>query len=326
VSQTFPHPPQLFVSVVVLTHPDVPQEVSPVPQTHAVTAGVPVVSHVAPVPQTTPQPPQLKSSFVKLTQVAGGPAQRFGDETGQPQTPAVHAPPIGHAFPQTPQSVALVCRSSQPSGHVDVPMGQPHTPAVQDAPGAQDVPHAWQLAGSVCVSVHTAPHRSGFDMEQAHTPALQVAPTAQAVPQVPQLLVSVCVLVHVPPQLSGVVPVQLALSGWVGASLGDVTSFGDGASTGDCWSTPVSFAPLSFAPVSFAPLSIFVPVSAFDPSCFPESCVATGPSTLPSGPPSVSITAVLVPPHPVANARAIAPAHERWFHLEAASVPIRDLP
>ncbi len=272
-SQTLPQAPQLFVSVVVFTHPAVPHVVSPVPQTQAVTPAF--VWHVEPVPQTTPHAPQLKLSLVKLTQAAGGPAHLFGSAAGQPQTPAAQVPPSAQAVPQVPQSVALVCRFSQPSVHMLVPVGQPHTPAVHAAPAAHLLPHAPQFAGSVSVVVHTAPHRLGSPTGQLQAPAAQVAPTAQAVPHAPQLLLSVCVFVHVPLQLSGVGAVQVVAPSVVaGAS---VVAF----------ASVVTFASLvgraSGVVETSEPVSAGGVLESWPPSCFttwPESFAASFVSVL----------------------------------------------
>jgi hypothetical protein len=151
-------------------------------------------------------------SVVKFTQVAGGPAHSFGRFAGQPQTPAVQAPPRGQAVPQDLQSVGLVWRFWQPSAQVVSPLGHEQTPAVQVEPAGHAFPQAEQLAGSVCVLVHTELHVSGVAIGQTQEPAVQVAPTAQAVPHVPQLLLSVCVLVQLPLQSFGVAPVHEAPS------------------------------------------------------------------------------------------------------------------
>ena len=62
--------------------------------TQAVTAGLPMVWQVAPVPQTTPQAPQLKSSLVVLTH---DPAHAVGRVWGRLHTLAVQTPPMRQA-------------------------------------------------------------------------------------------------------------------------------------------------------------------------------------------------------------------------------------
>jgi hypothetical protein len=110
VSHAVPHAPQLLGSLEISTQPLPGQVCLPAGQAHAVTAGVPVVWHVAPCRQTLPQLPQLKLSVAKSTQAGGGPAQLLGKLEGQAHDPFVQVPPSGHGFPHALQSVALVWR------------------------------------------------------------------------------------------------------------------------------------------------------------------------------------------------------------------------
>jgi hypothetical protein len=127
--------------LVSLTHPDAPHDVRPTPQTHAVTP--PLVWHVAPEPQTTPQAPQLKLSFVKFTHAAGL-AHRFGRLAGQLQAPAAHTPLRAHALPQAPQLAGSLVSFTHPLGHTVLGEGQLHVPATQVSPVRHALPQVPQ--------------------------------------------------------------------------------------------------------------------------------------------------------------------------------------
>jgi hypothetical protein len=157
----------------------------------------------------------------------------------------VHVPPTqvavaGHAVPQVPQFVPLVCGFTQtplqllvfpvvgqhtlpivvlpgPGATQALPLAQvspaAHAPpagtlvqwpAVQLAvPAGQACPQAPQLARSVCVFTQLAPHSvvGGGQVPGAHCPALHTCPATHTCPQASQLLPSVLVLTHVPPQV-----------------------------------------------------------------------------------------------------------------------------
>lgn len=201
-----PQAPQLFGSLVSSTQP-LGQLESPVLHVQAVTP--PFVWHVEPVGQTLPHVLQLKLSVIVFVHTPG--LFPFLPHTISPvgQLHAAGAPahvaPLGHALPQAPQSVGLVLRLSQPSGHAVVPVGQPQTPAVHVAPGpcGHFIPHCEQFAGSVITLVQTLLQMLVMPAGHTHWPFVHVAPWGQTVPHWPQLLLSVCLLVHMPLQLSG---------------------------------------------------------------------------------------------------------------------------
>jgi hypothetical protein len=206
-SQMKPHAPQLFGSFVVSTQPAL-HAVSPVLQTQA-GADPPGVAQMLPAGQTLPHVPQLKSSVRVLVHTPGlFPLlpQTVGLVGGQLQAPAAHMPPLGQTVPHALQSVTLVCRFWQPSGHAVVPVGHPQTPLVHTAPGpwGHFMPHWLQLAGSVLTLVQTFPQMLLIPVGHVHVPLMHDPPCGHALPHVPQLVSSVSVSVQAPLQRSGV--------------------------------------------------------------------------------------------------------------------------
>jgi len=61
--------------------------------------------------------------------------------------------PLPHAWPQAPQLLLLVLRSTHAPLHTTCEAGQLQAPPLHVAPVAHADPHAPQLAGSVCLFV-----------------------------------------------------------------------------------------------------------------------------------------------------------------------------
>ncbi len=76
---------------------------------------------------------------------------------GHAQAPVVQVAPVGHARPQAPQLVLLVCVFTQVPPQSVWPVGQPQRPAVQVWPPPQRTPQAPQLRLFVCRSMQAAP-------------------------------------------------------------------------------------------------------------------------------------------------------------------------
>ena len=171
-----------------------------VPQATAVGSAVHAGTHVqtpftqaVPVPQRTPQPPQLASSLPVRTHVD----PQSVKPVGHAQRPPTQVVPLGHAALQAPQLFASVCAFTQRPLQSVKPVGQRHTPAVQVVPAGQLTPHAPQLALSALTFTHTPPHSV---VPGAHTqrPPVQLRPLGQSVP-VPGQFVPVHVLGIVAP-------------------------------------------------------------------------------------------------------------------------------
>jgi hypothetical protein len=115
------------------------------------------------------------------------------------QTPWVHDAPVGHAFPQDPQLLALVCSSTHAPPQTVSPVGQAHVPLVQTLPPVHAAPHDPQLFASVAVFTHAFPHTSGKVDGHAHVLALHTPLVLHAAPQAPQLLASLLSSTHTDP-------------------------------------------------------------------------------------------------------------------------------
>ena len=83
--------------------------------------------HVALLPHTLPQLPQLVRSVAVLTQL---PPQSVCP-VGHPQRPPAHITPGAHWLPQVPQLLVSLARLTQPLGHWACPVGHPHWPALR---------------------------------------------------------------------------------------------------------------------------------------------------------------------------------------------------
>jgi hypothetical protein len=238
-AQRLPHAPQLFTSLVVLTHLTpvvvVSQSVAGAAHMHA------PAEHVPALPQEIPQPPQFVVSVAVLT-------QRPPHSTcpvGHAQTPLVHDCPVAHRRPHAPQLftslesvaqpvepmqltspvgqlhapavqvpvpqlrpqtpqffVSVVVLTQVPPQTFGVPVGHAHAPLVQLAPVAHLVPHEPQFVVSLDRSAHVVPQLT-LPVGHTQSPAVQVAPVGQALPQLPQLLPSVCVFTQAPPHVFG---------------------------------------------------------------------------------------------------------------------------
>jgi hypothetical protein len=170
-AQTFPHLPQLSGSRDVITHPSVPQHVSPTAQLHvglehAVPSGVAVqhwpCTHDCPalVLHARPQPPQL-----------------FGSVVG-----SMHAAPQ-HVWPKTHPDVAHDCAGSW------------QALATHDHPCGQMMLQPPQLFGLLVVSVHTSWQQLSKFVQVGfahgvssgrHFPPKQVMPSLHTTPHPPQ--------------------------------------------------------------------------------------------------------------------------------------------
>jgi hypothetical protein len=113
------------------------------------------------------------------------PGQAIAAQAPEKQTPAA-----GQTFPQEPQFVMSVARSTHRSPQRCWLAGQvgAQAPALQVVPGSQAWPHAPQCAESDARSAHVPPHRvpPAPVHVAAHVPAAQAQPAAQAFPQAPQ--------------------------------------------------------------------------------------------------------------------------------------------
>ena len=123
VAHTWPHPPQLPLSLLVSTH----MALLPVPHTVPVQVVAQALATQLVVPQLLPHAPQFCASVVRSTQPAVAP------QSVRPVPLHLHWPPaqpaLGwHLLPQVPQSVAAVWVSTQVPAHwVSVPV-QPAPP------------------------------------------------------------------------------------------------------------------------------------------------------------------------------------------------------
>jgi hypothetical protein len=149
-------------------------------------------SHVAPIGQVFPQPPQLLRSVWVFTQVP----------------PQQACPGASHG---TPPQVQVPFTQVSPAAQVTPPQPPLQVPATQVSPAAQAWPQDPQFAGSFEVSSHV---ETPFAVQQSYPPGhpansqsvhflFTQLPDGQTFPQSPQFAGSVEVSRHVPPQQSG---------------------------------------------------------------------------------------------------------------------------
>jgi hypothetical protein len=157
--QTFPHAPQLALSLVRFTHAPFGHCVG-VAESHIVLHLPPEQTHaVAPAgtgmaAQLLPQAPQLAKSDCKLTHC---PLHSVWP-IGHAHVPAEHCCPPVHAVPQAPQFIGSVCKSTHAflqfvsGGPESVAHVCTHVPSKQLGVAAGHLaPHRPQFAGSVFV-------------------------------------------------------------------------------------------------------------------------------------------------------------------------------
>jgi len=141
--QTFEQAPQLPVLVITLTQALL-QQLGVVP-VHAAPAPTPArgpvpqpqrpPAHASPAPQRTPQPPQLLTSFSRLTQalpqqsgvvpVQASPLPAAGPVPHWQSPPALQISLAPQTLPQAPQLVVVVIERSQPSCRLGLQSAQP---------------------------------------------------------------------------------------------------------------------------------------------------------------------------------------------------------
>jgi hypothetical protein len=117
-AQTFPHPPQLALSVVVVTQ-DTPASPTQTvcAEGHWATQLPP--AHICPAAHALPQPPQFWGSTLMSEQVAVHwvvPGEHVSE-----QTPAEHSSAPAHLVPHPPQLAGSVIGSTQLPSHVSSP-------------------------------------------------------------------------------------------------------------------------------------------------------------------------------------------------------------
>lgn len=168
------------------------------------------VAHEA-VGQIVPQLPQLLGSERKLGVVQAlfiqqePKAQSLGLSLGlQEHTPLAQLCPDAHAFPQLPQLLGSIAKST------GIELQQPGV--VQGLPLTVHVvfPQLPQLLGSLVVATQLPlaqqePGAQSLEPLQEHTPLIQLCPDAHVLLQMPQLLLSVLRSTQPVPQQAGVV-------------------------------------------------------------------------------------------------------------------------
>lgn len=174
--------PQLDGSVVTSTQPFI---VAIVPAGQLQTPD----THERPLPQRTPQPPQLFVSVLGSTHAVPHvtPVLHW-------HTPAAHTPADPQFRSHVPQCSRSLVKSTQRLPHRVVPIGQTHCPDTHVASPAQRMPHAPQLAGSVETSAQPPFMQRIAPEPQVHTPIAHDPPGPQLIPQPPQFDASVAKL------------------------------------------------------------------------------------------------------------------------------------
>jgi hypothetical protein len=138
--------------------------------------------HTLPAPQATPQAPQLRRSFWKLTQIFGPASPPQVPRPAlhvRPHVPAEHTWPVAHLVSQAPQLAGSACVSLQLLLQLVVPPPQfaAHAPFEQTSPVAQVFPHTPQLEGDDWRSTQAAPH---VDCPVAHPPPSEMVASTVA--------------------------------------------------------------------------------------------------------------------------------------------------
>jgi hypothetical protein len=138
-----PQPPQLFGSLLVLTH-IVPQSVSP-PWQGLVLWQTPLMQTAA--PQERPHWPQLSLLESRFTQ----PPSHSVVPCGQLvlHVPMAHTSPGPQVLPQPPQFCVLEARLTHWPEHFTVPWGQVHWPPLHTVPPVQVTSQPPQFSESV---------------------------------------------------------------------------------------------------------------------------------------------------------------------------------
>ena len=235
---TFPHVPQLRLSVSLLVHvvpaPEGQRSGVPVGHLHALATHValvgqctpqapqfvglvvvsvhvpphfvspPVHAHAPPTHSVPPvhllvQPPQLFESLEVSVHVPGAVPHTVVVGAGQVHVDAAHVAPVAQTTPHAPQSLELLVKSTHDPEQLVSEPHPPHDPPLHAVPAAHATPQPPQFEGSSDVFTHAPPHTSGLPAGQVHALPTHDADVGHVVPHAPQLFASFVVSTHAPP-------------------------------------------------------------------------------------------------------------------------------
>jgi hypothetical protein len=176
-----PQPPQFVPSLFVSTQTPPHVVGFEVGQVHA------PLTHVAPVAQSFPHPPQFDSSLERSAQ----PVEHETRPVGHTHAPPLQVAPAPHALPHAPQLSGSLEVSVHTPGSFPQIAGfddghSPHVPLTHAAPDAHALSQPPQCVGSLARSTHVLPHNTSL-AGHLHTPEVHTVPALHATPQPPQL-------------------------------------------------------------------------------------------------------------------------------------------